>query len=269
MKTFSIIGAGYILPKHLKAIKENNCELKAVFDISDSVGILDSYFPHTKFFTDYFEFKKYSRNIDYLVILLPNYLHYNAVKEGLSFSRNIIVEKPAVIYEEEYLELMNYDNVFQIFQYRANPKIIQLKKSIDKNKFYNGSFIVNTFRGDWYKKSWKFDIEKSGGLKFNIGSHVFDLFVFLFGKIKFISDYYESDTKIKAKLEFDNAEFFVNLSIDNPGCERKFIINNEEIDLVSNFGNLHSEVYKRILNNGWFTLKETFQSFDLINKLGK
>ena len=53
-KNSMIIGsAGYIAPRHLNAIKETNNNLLASYDVSDSVGILDSYFPNSKFFTDF------------------------------------------------------------------------------------------------------------------------------------------------------------------------------------------------------------------------
>ena len=46
MKNFAIIGvAGYVAPRHLKAIKDTNNSLVAALDKSDSVGILDSFFP--------------------------------------------------------------------------------------------------------------------------------------------------------------------------------------------------------------------------------
>ena len=52
-KRFALIGvAGYIAPRHLKAIKEVGGTLVAAYDISDRVGILDSYFPDCEFFTE-------------------------------------------------------------------------------------------------------------------------------------------------------------------------------------------------------------------------
>lgn len=51
MKKFALIGAaGYIAPRHLKAIKDTGNELIAAVDPSDSVGIIDSYFPDAHFF---------------------------------------------------------------------------------------------------------------------------------------------------------------------------------------------------------------------------
>ncbi|SPP31935.1 UDP-N-acetyl-2-amino-2-deoxy-D-glucuronate oxidase [Arsenophonus endosymbiont of Aleurodicus floccissimus] len=46
MKKFVLIGAaGYIAPRHMKAITETNNELTVAYDINDSVGIIDSIFP--------------------------------------------------------------------------------------------------------------------------------------------------------------------------------------------------------------------------------
>ena len=54
-KNFAIIGtAGYIAPRHLKAIKEIGGNLVAALDIADSVGILDAYFPDCEFFKNEF-----------------------------------------------------------------------------------------------------------------------------------------------------------------------------------------------------------------------
>ena len=44
MKKFALTGvAGYIAPRHLKAIKDSGNDLVAALDPHDSVGILDSY----------------------------------------------------------------------------------------------------------------------------------------------------------------------------------------------------------------------------------
>ena len=46
MKNFGIIGmAGYIAPRHLKAIKDTGNDLIVALDRSDTVGIMDFYTP--------------------------------------------------------------------------------------------------------------------------------------------------------------------------------------------------------------------------------
>ena len=47
---FALIGAaGYIAPRHMQAIKETNNALVAALDKTDSVGIIDKYFPNASF----------------------------------------------------------------------------------------------------------------------------------------------------------------------------------------------------------------------------
>ena len=60
MKNFCLIGAsGYIAERHMKAILETKNNLNLAYDINDSVGIIDSYFPESEFFTDYKNFQEY------------------------------------------------------------------------------------------------------------------------------------------------------------------------------------------------------------------
>ena len=61
MKKFALIGvSGYIAPRHMAAIKDTNNDLIAALDPNDSVGIIDSYFPESSFFT---EFERFDRHI--------------------------------------------------------------------------------------------------------------------------------------------------------------------------------------------------------------
>lgn len=60
MKHFTLIGAaGYIAPRHMKAIKDTGNELIAAFYINDPVGIIDSYLPESNFFTEFERFDRY------------------------------------------------------------------------------------------------------------------------------------------------------------------------------------------------------------------
>ncbi len=56
---FSLIGAaGYVAPRHMRAIKDTGNRLVAALDKSDSVGVIDSFFPEADFFT---EFERFDR----------------------------------------------------------------------------------------------------------------------------------------------------------------------------------------------------------------
>ena len=93
MKNFAITGvAGYIAPRHLKAIKETGNNLVAALDPHDSVGIMDSYFPEASFFTEFERFDRHleklrrrdeKNKIDYLTICSPNNLHDSHIRLGI------------------------------------------------------------------------------------------------------------------------------------------------------------------------------------------
>ena len=82
MKNFALIGAaGYIAPRHLKAIKETGNNLVVAMDINDSVGIMDSHFPEAEFFTEFEQFSGYvedlklqGQKLDYIAICSPTML---------------------------------------------------------------------------------------------------------------------------------------------------------------------------------------------------
>ena len=105
MKNFALIGAaGYIAPRHLKAIKDTNNQLIAALDRFDSVGVLDGYFPNADFFIEFERFDRYieklKRNgthLDYVSICTPNYLHDSHIRMALRRGAHAICEKPLVL----------------------------------------------------------------------------------------------------------------------------------------------------------------------------
>ena len=211
MKNFVLIGAaGFIAPRHMKAIKDSGNNLLAAYDPHDSVGILDNYFPQTNFFT---EFERFDRHIEkikrsgikihYVSISSPNYLHDSHIRYGLRIGADVICEKPIVLNLwnlEALIELENKFNnkVHTILQLRHHKAIVKLKEKIElapKNKFFDIDLNYITSRGKWYHASWKGDETKSGGIATNIGIHFFDILQWIFGPVLNISiDLKTSDT---------------------------------------------------------------------------
>lgn len=261
-KTFAIIGIGYIAERHLQAIKENNGYLVAAHDISDSVGILDRYFPDAKFFTDKAEFDEYCKGVDYYVICTPNYLHYEHIKIGLNVGKNVICEKPIVFNMAEYEDLKkDKGRIFQILQYRSMPEVIALKNCIFG--YTDCMIYCNSYRGDWYHKSWKGDTEKSGGLVFNIGIHMLDLASFLFGDHIELDIIEKTKTRIALDIRYENARVICELSISEPEPKRILKLNGTEIDLNKLFVNSHSLVYENILNNSWYSITDSEDALNM------
>jgi UDP-N-acetyl-2-amino-2-deoxyglucuronate dehydrogenase len=144
MKNFVLIGAaGYIAPRHLKAIKETGNNLLAALDKHDSVGILDSYFPHAHFFTEFERFdrhieklKREDVTVDYVTICSPNYLHDAHIRFGLRAGADVICEKPLVLNPWNVDGLIEIERktgkkVYNILQLRLHPAIIAMKKEVE------------------------------------------------------------------------------------------------------------------------------------------
>ncbi|MBT7815516.1 MAG: Gfo/Idh/MocA family oxidoreductase, partial [Polaribacter sp.] len=143
MKNFALIGAaGYIAPRHLKAIKETNNQLIAALDKFDSVGILDSYFPNADFFVEFERFdrhieklKRAGVSLDYVSICTPNYLHDAHIRMALRRGADAICEKPLVLNPWNVdalkdIEKESGQKIHTILQLRLHPSIIALKNKV-------------------------------------------------------------------------------------------------------------------------------------------
>ena len=200
MKTYALIGVGgYIACRHLQAIKETGGTLVAALDRSDSVGIIDSYFPEADFFTEFERFDRHLEKmrrkgeaIDYVTICSPNYLHDAHVRFALRIGASAICEKPLVLNPWNVSALSEIEaetggNIYTILQLRLHPAILALKERVEKapkDKIFEIDLAYITPRGRWYMVSWKGDQSKSGGIATNIGVHFFDMLAWIFGEPK-------------------------------------------------------------------------------------
>lgn len=264
---FGIIGAGgYIARKHFEAIKKNGGEIVAISDINDSVGIVDSYNKNAVFYKDYR--KVFNHELDYVSICTPNYLHFDQIVYARGRGVKVICEKPIVLNSKQlgYLD----DGVNCILQLRLGDFVDELKN-------VTGQASVNyiTPRGDWYMKSWKNDVSKSGGLVTNIGVHLFDLMCYCFGEPKEVSKDFETDSNVCGRLVFENIVVDWDLSIDKnlkpmrffSVWENGFMDSDNNIDLSGNFTDLHTRSYERILSGNGFKPKDCINSIKIVEKL--
>jgi len=280
---FGLIGAaGYIAPRHMKAIRETGNCLVAALDRSDSVGIIDSYFPEADFFT---EFERFDRHIDlkrrsgspieYLSICSPNYLHDSHTRFALRSDANAICEKPLVLNPWNIDGLIDIEKdtgrkINTILQLRVHPSIVALKKKVattdDKQKFEVDLTYITT-RGKWYLQSWKGDIEKSGGIATNIGVHFYDMLHFVFGDLQENKVHVNEITQAAGYLEYTRARVRWFLSIDQndmPGNSlskglrtyRSISVNGEELEFSEGFKDLHTVSYQAILAGQGFGIEE-------------
>ncbi len=278
-KQFAIIGAaGYVAPRHLKAIKEVGGNLAAAYDIADTVGILDNYFPDCEFFTDEFAFYDFLMDknpVDYLVVCSPNHLHEEHCYAGLKLNANVICEKPLALSVESLQNLLDaesYTNkhIYTILQLRLHPMLVNLKKEMDAStkEVHEVSIEYFTPRGKWYHESWKGDVKKSGGIATNIGIHLFDLAAWLFGDVKEVSVEKNTSTENSGFLQLEKASVRWHLSIDaSLSPKRQITIDGKMYEFTEGFSDLHTASYNEILNNKGFTIDDVKTSVDIVERI--
>lgn len=288
---FALIGAGgFVAPRHLRAIRDNNQNLLAILDPNDSVGIIDSYFPEASFFTEYERFDRHieklrregdHKQIEYVSICSPNYLHDAHIRFALRADAHAICEKPLVLNPWNADALISLEKetgreVYTILQLRLHPQIIELKKKIDAAKSKKKYDIVLTYitpRGKWYHYSWKGDMLKSGGIATNIGIHFFDMLSWIFGKPVLNTLHYYKEDKAAGLIELENANVQWFLSIDKNDLKegdktfRSITLNGEEIEFSEGFTDLHTKSYTEILNGNGFRINEALPSIEAVYEI--
>lgn len=294
MKNFALIGvAGYIAPRHLKAIKDTGNNLIAALDPFDSVGILDSYFPRADFFVEFERFdrhleklKRQGVRVDYVTVCSPNYLHDAHIRFGLRHGADVICEKPLVLNPWNVDALAEIEKetgkrIFTILQLRLHPSVIALKEMVtqsDQNKRFCVDLRYITSRGNWYHFSWKGDINKSGGIATNIGVHFFDMLTWVFGSVLENEIEYHTENKAAGFLRLERADVRWQLSIDEndlPAAAREAgkrtfrstLIDGQAFEFSDGFTDLHTICYQRILAGDGFGLTEARRAIELVHQI--
>ena len=290
-KKFALTGAaGYIAPRHMRAIKDTGCDLVAALDKNDSVGIIDSYFPESRFFTEFERFdrhleklKRSKKGIDYLSICSPNYLHDAHCRLGLRCDSDVVCEKPLVlnpwnIDALQEIEKETGQRIFNILQLRLHPTIVELKKKVangDASKMYDIDLAYFTSRGKWYYVSWKGDVGKSGGIATNIGVHFFDMLTWIFGDVKETVVHRLEEDISSGYLELTNARVRWILSVNHDFLPKKALekgmrtyrsitIEGKEIEFSGGFTELHTISYQEILQGRGFGIEEVKNSIETV-----
>ena len=294
MHNFGLIGAaGYIAPRHMKAIKDVSGNLVAAMDKNDSVGIIDSYFPDAAFFTEFERFdrhvEKLKRNqtaIDYFGVCSPNYLHDAHIRFGLRYGADVICEKPIVlnpwnIDSLQEIEKETGQRIYNILQLRLHDSIIKLKERVDAapaDKVFDFDLSYLTSRGNWYYTSWKGNEEKSGGIATNIGVHFFDMLGWIFGDLRQNIVHVHTHDRAAGYLEFERARvrWFLSINYDVLPEEikakgmrtyRSITIDGEELEFSKGFTELHTKSYQAILDGKGFRISESKKAIEIVHQI--
>lgn len=294
MKNFALFGAaGYIAPRHLKAIHDTGNVLVAAYDRFDSVGRLDSFFPEASFFTEMELFDRHctkmvreGRNIDYVSVCTPNYLHDAHTRYGLRLGADVICEKPLVLnpWNIDALEKMEEETghkAYNILQLRLHDSIVALKKRISEgpsDRIYDVDLTYITSRGKWYYASWKGDVNKSGGIATNIGVHFYDMLQWVFGPVKKSVVHVMTHDRVAGFLDLEKARvrYFLSINADTlpenavQGEKRTFrtiTIDGDEFEFSEGFTELHTKSYEKILSGEGFRISEARPCIEMVSAI--
>jgi UDP-N-acetyl-2-amino-2-deoxyglucuronate dehydrogenase len=292
MKNFALIGAaGYIAPRHMRAIKDLGHNLAVAYDINDSVGIIDSISPQSEFFTDFERFLEHAHQLkrspdtalDYVAVCSPNYLHHAHIAAGLRLGCDVICEKPLVPTPEllDELGLVERETgrrVLNILQLRHHEAIQHLKTKVEAapvDTKFDVELTYITSRGRWYAESWKGDPRKAFGVATNIGVHFFDMLHFIFGKLQRNVVHHAGEARAAGFLEYERARVRWFLSIDANDLPeevrgkkttfRNIEISGEKLEFSEGFTELHTTSYREILAGRGYGLSDARHCIETVN----
>jgi UDP-N-acetyl-2-amino-2-deoxyglucuronate dehydrogenase len=299
---FALIGAaGYVAPRHMKAIRDTGNHLVCALDPYDGVGIIDSYFPQADFFIEPERFDRHldklrrmamagketgNKKVDFVSICSPNYMHDSHIRLALRNDAHAICEKPIVLNPWNLdalgeIEAETGKKIYTILQLRLHSSIIALRDRVQKgpaDKTYDLDLTYITSRGNWYYRAWKGDVSKSGGIATNIGVHFFDMLAWVFGDVKENIVHLLEPNKAAGllKLERANIRWFLSLDyndipkqISETGKRtyRSLLMGDQEIEFSDGFADLHTEMYREIIAGRGFGINDARQSIEAVYQI--
>ncbi|MBR1784668.1 MAG: Gfo/Idh/MocA family oxidoreductase [Bacteroidales bacterium] len=294
MQNFALVGAaGYIAPRHLKAIADTGNNLVAAFDHFDSVGRLDSSFPDAFFFTEHELFDRFCTKrqqgddpLRWFSICTPNYTHDAFIRYGLRLGCNVVCEKPLVLNPHNIDNLLEVEQqtgcqAYTILQLRLHPAIVALKKRVEEgpaDKVYDVDLTYITSRGKWYYASWKGDVHKSGGVATNIGVHFYDMLQWIFGPVQKSTVHVMSHDRVAGLLELRRARvrYFLSISASclppdavqgEKRTYRTLRIDGDEFEFSQGFTELHTRSYENILAGHGFRIAEARPCIEIVSDI--
>lgn len=294
MANFALLGAaGYVAPRHLRAIRDTGHRLVAACDRSDSVGVLDRFFPEARFFTETERLDRFleklrrrgaDERVDYVSICTPNYLHDAHVRLALRVGATAICEKPLVISpwnldQLAALEAEYGKRVFTVLQLRLHPALLALREQLGAStRAHQVELTYVTPRGPWYQRSWKGSKEKSGGLAMNIGIHLFDLLTWLFGPVERGEVHLATPTRTGGALSLKRATASFYLSVDGADLPearraagkqafRSLTVDGVTTEFSEGFAELHTRVYADAMAGRGLGIEDSRPSVELVHRL--
>lgn len=263
MTRFSLIGgAGYIAPRHVRAIREIGGDLHSVFDIAPSSAHFP-FFPKASVFTSFADYQRFihSHPADIITICSPNHLHQQHILWALEQGADVICEKPLVLDPAaldvlKKAEQLTGKRVYTVLQLRLLNEVQQLKMAVENSgrSDYEVDIVHITPRNEAYFASWKGQEQLSGGIITNIGIHLFDLLLWIFGPMQESRVRLLERTKAAGFLQLEKASVRWRLSVDpadlpmgSTDFYRRITVDEEELSLERELSQMHGRFYAQAI----------------------
>jgi len=129
-------------------------------------------------------------DIDLIVVNTPDHLHYEMTRQALEADKHVVVEKPFTLTVDEGRELIRRarekSRILTVFQNRRLDSDFLTVKQVLSNKRLLGQIVEYEAHFDRFKESvqvgsWKEGQENNTDVLYNLGSHLIDQALVLFG----------------------------------------------------------------------------------------
>jgi scyllo-inositol 2-dehydrogenase (NADP+) len=177
--------------------------------------------------TDYPDIKSFDsvdellddEEIAFVVVNTPNFSHYEYTKKALLKGKHVLVEKPFAANPTEAKELFDLaeslgKKVFVYQNRRWDSDFLTVKQVIEENRIGKPNEVhirYDRYRAGIGVKSFKEELVPATGLQYDLGPHLLDQAITLFGKPK---SYYKVLAKNRQGTKVDDY-FQIHLSYDN------------------------------------------------------
>lgn len=171
-------------------------------------------------------------SIELIIVNTPSPLHFIHAKEALLAGKHVVVEKPFTVTADEADGLIeiarSVKKVLTVFQNRRwDSEFLTLKKIIDEKSV--GQIVefeahYDRFRNVVDQTSWKEVGQPGTGVVYNLGSHMLDQVLVLFGKPDFVDarigvhrpggvsdDYYDIRLEYRSHLVIVKTSYLVKI----------------------------------------------------------
>src|SRR6478736_701015 len=133
--------------------------------------------------------------IELVIVNTPNETHYSFVKEALNAGKHVVVEKPFTVTSTEAEELIALakakKKILTVFQSRRFDGDFKTFQQVVKEglvgKIVEAEIHYDRFRNYIEANTWKEEAGPGSGILYNLGSHMLDQVLVLFGKPESVS----------------------------------------------------------------------------------